>query len=131
MKRGWWLLPAALIAVISLAVWGCPPSPPDEPASERIARDYLLHEATFKFDGMLDTLKLVATEMMDAPGSWEFVYQFTSRQSGYGDRTGQILLPVLTPHTARIIVIKGKVTSAIMDGRWDMMQQARLPRKEG
>jgi hypothetical protein len=30
---------------------------------------------------------------------------------------------VITPHTATIVVQEGKVTSAVMDSKWDMMGQ--------
>jgi hypothetical protein len=33
---------------------------------------------------------------------------------------------VITPHTARIVVQEGNVTSAVMDGSWDMMGQKRI-----
>jgi hypothetical protein len=35
----------------------------------------------------------------------------------------QMLAQVITPHTARIIVEQGRVTSAIMDEKWDMLEQ--------
>lgn len=37
-----------------------------------------------------------------------------------------MLAQVITPHTARIIVEYGRVTSAIMDKKWDMMAQKMI-----
>jgi predicted secreted protein len=91
--------------------------------SQEIARQYLLNSPTFKFDGMEDSLELVATNTMKCPYCWEFVFEFQCRHAGYGDRTGQMLAEVITPHTARIIVDQGEVVSAIMDEKWDMMTQ--------
>ena len=34
----------------------------------------------------------------------------------------QMLAQVITPHTARIIIEQGRVTSAIMDEKWDMLE---------
>lgn len=124
MKRQLWI--ATFLALVWLTAWGCEPMPPNEKESGQIARNYVLNDATFKFDGIADSLKLIATNSLDTPYSWEFLYQFTSAHSGYGDRTGQILLQVLTDHRAKIRVVKGKVTAAIIDDRWDMMQQAML-----
>lgn len=95
--------------------------------SEEIARNYLLNCPTFKFDGIEDTVELVATNTMKCPYCWEFVFEFQCRHAGYGDRTGQILAEAITPHTAKIIVEQGEVISAIMDDQWDMMEQVIPP----
>ena len=91
--------------------------------SQEIARQYVINEPTFVFDGMAETLALVNTTTLKCPYCWEFVYQFDCRQAGYGNRTGLMVAQVITSHTARIIVQEGKVTSAVMDGSWDMMGQ--------
>ena len=92
-------------------------------ASQEIARSFVLNEATFKFDGMAETLELLAASTQGSPDAWQFTFGFQSRHSGYGDRTGMILLQVITPHTAVIAVRGGKVVSAMMDERWDTMAQ--------
>lgn len=93
--------------------------------SERIARDFVQNEATFRFDGIADTLELTNTSELGA-GSWEFTFRYDSRASGYGDRTGQFLLQVITPHEAKVTAKNYKVTKAIMDNRWDMIAQRLL-----
>ena len=94
--------------------------------SQEIARQYVINEPTFVFDGMGETLALVSSTTLKCPYCWEFAYQFDCRQSGYGNRTGLMVAQVITPHTARIVVQEGKVTSAVMDGSWDMMGQKRI-----
>jgi hypothetical protein len=94
--------------------------------SQEIALQYVINEPTFVFDGMGETLALVNTTTLKCPYCWEFAYQFDCRQSGYGNRTGLMFAQVITPHTARIVVQEGKVTSAVMDGSWDMMGQKRI-----
>ena len=91
--------------------------------SQEIARQYVTDEPTFVFDGMGETLALVNTTTLKCPYCWEFAYQFDCRQAGYGNRTGLMVAQVITPHTARIVVQEGNVTSAVMDGSWDMMGQ--------
>ncbi len=55
--------------------------------SQRVAEEFVKKEATFKFDGIPETLKVVnATSVGDG---WEFTIQFDSRHAGYGDRSGQ------------------------------------------
>ena len=94
--------------------------------SQEIARQYVINEPTFVFDGMGETLALVSSTTLKCPYCWEFAYQFDCRQSGYGNRTGLMVAQVITQHTARIVVQEGKVTSAVMDGSWDMMGQKRI-----
>lgn len=44
-----------------------------------------------------------------------------SRHAAYGDRTGQMVAQVITPHRAKVVVSPGEVTRAVMDRVWDMM----------
>ena len=124
MRKGLLIFMGAALVVALLFV-GCksPETLVTEEQSQEIARQFVLNEATFKYDGMEETLKLVATNTLSSPYTWEFVFEFQSRHSGYGDRTGMVLLQVITPHMARIAVKEGKVESAVMDDRWDMMKQ--------
>lgn len=102
------------------------PVPADQNESREIAKDYLLNSSTFRFDGIEDGVMLVETNTLKCPYCWEFVFEFQCRHAGYGNRTGQILAQVITPHTARIIVEQGRVTSAIMDGKWNMLEQRMI-----
>jgi hypothetical protein len=93
-------------------------------ASESIARAFVEEDATYQFDGIDGSLELVHAETLAYPACWEFTYRFESRHAGYGDRTGQMLLQVITPHEARITVQEYKVTKATMDERWNMLTQS-------
>lgn len=92
--------------------------------SENIARAFVEQSPTYQFDGIEGTLELVHTETLRCPGCWQFTYQFQSAHAGYGDRTGQILAQVITPHEAWITVEEYEVTGAVMDGGWDMLAQS-------
>ncbi|MGQ9573588.1 MAG: hypothetical protein ACUVV3_10490 [Dehalococcoidia bacterium] len=94
--------------------------------SRQIARNYLLESPTYKFDGIEGSLKEVAVNTMRCPYCWEFVFEFQCRQAGHGDRTGQVLLQVITDHTAKVVVQEGEVISAIEDDEWDIMTQRFL-----
>lgn len=103
------------------------PIPADQVESQRIAEDYfLLNSPTFKFDGIEESLKLVDTNTFKCPYCWEFMFEFQCRHAGYGNRTSKMLVEVITPHTARIIVKQGRVVSAILDEKWDMMEQKMI-----
>ena len=119
--------------VYSSSPGGVAYSPED---AQKIAKDFVASESTFKYDGMADTLavKSCTAKTVD---TYEVIAEFTSRSAGYGDRTGMMTAQMLTPHEAVIIVEKGKVTSAGMDGQWDMIAQkaidvvAPMPRLDG
>ena len=135
MRRGL-LLFVSLMAVVSVfiasacnsgeASQSTGPKGISQGESQEIARQYVINEPTFVFDGMGETLALVSSTTLKCPYCWEFAYQFDCRQSGYGNRTGLMVAQVITPHTARIVVQEGKVTSAVMDGSWDMMGHKRI-----
>lgn len=86
-----------------------------------MAQTFIENDTTYLFDGLEDTLTLTDTITID--NGWQFTYKFDSRYAGYGDRTGEMLAEVITPHTAVIKVVDGKVASAIMDAYWDMISR--------
>ena len=86
-------------------------------------KEYILNSPTFTFDGIEDTLQLLEMQYSDKENFWQFAFQFDSRHSGYGDRSGQILTEVITPHKVVIVTNYDGVTSAVMDGEWDMIKQ--------
>ncbi len=130
-----WLVYAGL-AFSLLATVGCASTPSQNQAdqnqepkvvskeeSQEIAVDFLRNEATFRFDGIDNTLKLVSSEGDEETSRWEFYYGFQCRQAGYGDRTGRILAQVITDHETQIVVEQGEVVLAVLDDKWDMLRQ--------
>lgn len=113
---------------------GCSRPAPDTEnpeESQRIARDFLMNSPTFKYDGKPHSVKLVEiskTETEEKGNNkvvrYTFIYKFTCLHAGYGDRTGQKLPRIETPHTARIVIENGKAISASIDNKWDMLAQA-------
>ncbi len=102
------------------------------------ATNFLKNEATYKFDGIPETFKLTGIET-PCPYCWEFIFEYQSRNSGYGDRKELVVAPVITNHTARIVMQKGTIQSAVLDNTWDMNlqkpiepveQQPRSPSRE-
>lgn len=94
-----------------------------------MAREFLVNSSTFRYDGMEETLEQVETlypDPIDRSYLWLFVFTFRCRHAGYGDRRGQTLLEVITPHIAHIVVQEGRVVSAVMDECWDMIAQKMI-----
>jgi hypothetical protein len=76
--------------------------------------------------GIADTFKFVKVVTLRTPFAWQFTFEFQCRHAGYGDRTGQLVAQVITPHIAVITVIRGQVTIAVLDKIWDMVNQRML-----
>lgn len=85
--------------------------------SQTVAENFAKNTSTYKFDGM--DLKLESSEILRCPSCWDFIYFFQSRQAGYGDRKGQFLAQVITPHTLRVTMEKGEVVAAVVDGTYN------------
>jgi hypothetical protein len=87
--------------------------------------DFIKNTATFKFDGIADSMKIVNSIDKSSPAvsasEYEFTIAFQTGHPGHGDRSGQTLDLVITPHRAVVIVKIGKVTSAICDGDYDLL----------
>lgn len=116
---------STLLVILALVSSACTESPEgSREGSQRVAEEFVRLETTFRFDGIPDTLKTTSTTSV--ANGWKYTIEFYSRHSGYGNRSGQILAQVITHHTAVITVEAGRVTSAIMDGVWDMINQRML-----
>jgi len=96
-------------------------SPVTEEESLKIAREFVEKSPTYKYDGA--DLKFVETKTLQCPSCWVFVFEFTCRHAGYGNRSKQRVLQVITSHTAVVTVQEGKVTSAVLDDQWDVISQ--------
>jgi hypothetical protein len=115
---------SVLLVVLTLTGLACTqPSEGSQEANRKIALEFVKSEATYKFDGLPDTLKVTGAESVSE--GWQFTLQFDSRHAGYGDRSGQALAEVITPHLAGVTIQSGKVAAAILDGQWDMLKQSK------
>jgi len=93
-------------------------------AAERWIRN---NSPTFVYDGTDLELREVdkSAREGEGPAAYEMVFEFDSRHSGYGDREGEMLAQVITPHTLAIRLEKGadsgrwEVTRAVNDGVFD------------
>lgn len=106
------------------------PGPADGPSQDEsrlIAEEFVIQSPTFVFDGMADSLRLTDAVEVSQPYTWLFVFEFDSRQAGYGDRSDQILAQVITRHEASITVEAGEISDASLDSKWDMLEQTELP----
>ena len=125
-------------SVIAFAGDGSSNATPDEnkdggltlEESKEIAKNFVENSQTYKFDGFdLDYNENLSAENVDSKGELIFVFEFESKHSGYGDREGKVLLQVITPHKAEITVENGAVTSAVLDSKWNMIEQKMIQKE--
>jgi len=115
----WVMLLLAALPVLAVACGGVQVHTED--ASRKIAEEFVRQEATFRFDGIPETLEVVNTTAIG--DGWQFTIEYESRHAGYGDRSGEALLEVITPHTCLVTVENGEVVAGVMDQKWDMIEQ--------
>ncbi|MCW3975391.1 MAG: hypothetical protein O2U61_00515 [Candidatus Bathyarchaeota archaeon] len=93
-----------------------------------MAKNFIVQAPTFKFDGILDTLNVTDSRILESFSvQYIITLTFNSRHAGYGNREGQILAQVITPHIAVVKVVNDNVVSAIMDNKWDELHQEFIP----
>jgi hypothetical protein len=109
-----------MVLLLIIAIAGCSGFSEDD--SRQAAENLILNSKTYSFDGSGLSYK----DALKGKDSWEFIFEFTSSYPGYGDRTGQSLKEIETPHTAIIRVEKGKVTRAVLDDYWDILSEKPL-----
>lgn len=92
-----------------------------------IAKNFTVQAPTFKYDGILDTLNVTDSKILESfPVQYVITLTFDSTHAGYGNREGQILAQVITPHIAVVKVENGNVISAIIDNKWDELNQESI-----
>ena len=95
--------------------------------AEQIAKEFIVQAPTFKFDGLIETVNIIETRILESfPVQYIVLIEFDSRHGGYGDRMGQFLPQVITSHHAEIRVVNDNVVSAILDDQWDEINQKQL-----
>jgi hypothetical protein len=108
-----------------------PASKPTQVPFQQTVGDFIKNTSTFKFDGVVGSIKTIKTE----PG-WSPVFKsvaltigYQTAHPGHGDRTGQVLAQVITDHTAVVLVNleKGTVVMAVCDKTWDMVNDKNPP----
>lgn len=119
----------ALMAVPAATIYALQNRPSPEPGKGAldVAMWFLMNSPTFKFDGISDSINVIDTRIVESyPVQYVFVITFECGNAGYGERTGQMLAEVITPHEAVIKVVEGVVVSAVIDGVWDELNQRDL-----
>jgi hypothetical protein len=93
--------------------------------AEQLARDWIKQVPTYAYDGQ--DLELVDHTVRESYlRQHVLTYNFTSTHGGYGNRTGEMVNQVLTPHQIVVEVAHHDIQSAIIDDTWDARRQAPI-----
>lgn len=95
---------------------------PDESQIKALAESWIKGAPTYTYDGSgLQFVNYVQQESF--PVRHVLTYNFTSSHAGYGNRSGSTTTQVITGHTIKITIIDGNVDSAVIDGKWNEVDQ--------
>lgn len=88
---------------------------------EDIAKEWIEDSSsTYKFDGMnLELVEVRGLDLVNCENCYEVEFIFNSRHAGYGNRDGQILAQIITPHTIVVTVENGETIKVITDQKYD------------
>ncbi|WP_342304983.1 hypothetical protein [Methanolobus sp. ZRKC5] len=85
-----------------------------------IAEEWIMNSPTYNFDG--SDLSLTDYQYnVEEPELHVLIYTFISSHGGYGNRSDQMVAPVITNHTVEIRLYNEIIESAIIDDVWDEM----------
>ena len=102
----------------------------DEEKAIEIAQKFVRSSPTYSFDGIEGTLDLISVDAMESlPVQYNIKVAFESSQGGFGNRDGQMLTQVITPHVMSVLVTDGKVISAVTDDTWDELNHQYILKK--
>ncbi len=117
------LIIISIFPILALLLYGAQGYGEDEAIQDAVR--FLKSSPTFRFDGIPRSIRVESAEPL-TPGRWRITLYFECRHSGYGDRSGLILLPVITPHRLELIIDRGIIEEAVIDGVWDELHQRSI-----
>jgi hypothetical protein len=139
----------ALMTVMVLVLTGCNSTPTPTTTSatptvttatptatgeivDRLVTDFIKNSATFKFDGVQNSISFTKTEFSPISSfrASQYTVKFQTAHPGHGDRGGLMLAQVITDHTAQVYYDQDLkyIRMAFCDETWDMFKNTELPK---
>lgn len=115
---------AMCLPVLTISAWQRTQQKAAVDRAASAAYDHLMVSPTFMFDGFKESVQVKTVQRFG--GGHLVRVEFECSHSGYGDRSGQTLLQVVTRHVAEAHVINGRVMGMVLDGVWDEMGQTLI-----
>jgi hypothetical protein len=119
------------IVVTSAAVYTMAQQNQNNTDIDEIAIDFLVNGPTFAFDGIMDSIEIIERYDLESyPVQHVIVISFETAHAGWGDREGTFVAQVITPHIIRITIVEGEVVDAVIDEKWDEINQTQITPEE-
>jgi len=94
--------------------------------SEKIidfTRQFIITGPTFSYDGILDSLEIKIVSADDSDSKFLLEGKFKTLHTGYGNRENSDLPEDIVLHTIMVSIVDEKIISAVIDNRWDELNQ--------
>ena len=115
------------IVVASAAVYTYATQNQNRKDIENIAIEFLVNGPTFSFDGVPESVKVLEKYVLESyPEQHIVVLSFNTTHCGWGNREGTFIAPAITPHLIRITIVEGEVIEAVIDEKWDEVNQEQI-----
>jgi hypothetical protein len=91
--------------------------------STDMAKQFIVSSPTFSYDGILESLEIEILSVDEFESRILLEGRFKTLHGGYGDRGKQNLSENITSHVIEIVMVDEKIISAVIDSKWDEINQ--------
>ena len=88
-----------------------------------IPKQFVMTSPTFSYDGIYDSLEIKIISSNVEESKFLLEGKFKTLHTGYGDRENADLVEDITPHVIEISIVDNRIISAVIDNRWDELNQ--------
>jgi hypothetical protein len=88
-----------------------------------IAKQFVITSPTFSYDGIPDSLEVKITSADSSNTKFLLEGKFKTLHTGYGNRENSDLPEDITLHTIVVSVVDENIIFAVIDNRWDELNQ--------
>lgn len=99
------------------------PEPAEPQKIIDIARQFIITSPTYSFDGITNTLEIEIISADTFDSTFILEGKFKTLHTGYGNRANSDLPLDMTSHFIEIAIVDGKIISAVIDNKWDELNQ--------
>ena len=88
-----------------------------------LTKQFILTSPTFSYDGISDTLEIKIISVDSSNSKFLLEGKFKTLHIGYGNRENLDISEDITLHTIEVFIVNEKIISAVIDNKWDELNQ--------
>ena len=96
----------------------------DDAKIVNIVKQFIVTSPTFSYDGIIETLEIDIISSNTSDSKFLLEGKFKTLHSGYGDLEKVELSEKITLHSIEVLIVDEKVISAVIDNKWDEINQS-------